>query len=241
MHGWHNIRFKVNVYQNSVQNEQHSGPPFKMKMAFYQCRNSHYGDKTIWRPSYLHNGISYTGKTSLCWIRALAWTCCEKRSIAHTQVWPTPRDWSFNTQVVAWKICCWSQWLLSLQWRHKGRTSVSNHPPHVCLLSRLNRRRSKKISKLRVNGLCAGNSLGTGEFPAQMASKAENVSIWWRHHVVGVDKPFPSSVISWVFFHNCQGTSSCQVHTWRCATATRLWWSPIKPESDSGNIAGIFA
>ena len=25
-------------------------------------------------------------------------------------------------------------------------------------------------------------SLGTGEFPAQMASYAENVSIWWRHH-----------------------------------------------------------
>ena len=23
---------------------------------------------------------------------------------------------------------------------------------------------------------------GTGEFPAQMASNAENVSIWWRHH-----------------------------------------------------------
>ena len=23
---------------------------------------------------------------------------------------------------------------------------------------------------------------GTGEFPAQMASKAENVSIWWRQH-----------------------------------------------------------
>ena len=31
-------------------------------------------------------------------------------------------------------------------------------------------------------GLCAGNSPGTGEFPAQMASDAENVSIWWRHH-----------------------------------------------------------
>ena len=26
------------------------------------------------------------------------------------------------------------------------------------------------------------NSLGTGEFHAQMASNAENVSIWWRHH-----------------------------------------------------------
>ena len=24
---------------------------------------------------------------------------------------------------------------------------------------------------------------GTGEFPAQMASNAENVSIWWRHHI----------------------------------------------------------
>ena len=30
-----------------------------------------FGDKTILRPSYLHNGISYTGKmTSLYWIRA---------------------------------------------------------------------------------------------------------------------------------------------------------------------------
>ena len=51
-----------------------------------------------------------------------------------------------------------------------------------CLLNRLSRRRSNKTSKLRVTGLCAGNSPVTGEFPAQMASNAENVSIWWRHH-----------------------------------------------------------
>ena len=44
------------------------------------------------------------------------------------------------------------------------------------------RRRSKKTSKLRVTGLCEGNSPGTGEFPAQMASNTENVSIWWCHH-----------------------------------------------------------
>ena len=31
--------------------------------------------------------------------------------------------------------------------------------------------------------LCAGNSPVTGEFPAQMASNAENVSTQWRHHV----------------------------------------------------------
>ena len=44
--------------------------------------------------------------------------------------------------------------------------------------------RSKNTSKLRVTGLCSGNSPVTGEFPAQMASNAENVSIWWRHHVI---------------------------------------------------------
>ena len=40
----------------------------------------------------------------------------------------------------------------------------------------------QKTSKLRVTGLCVGNSAGTGEFPAQMASNAENVSIWWGYH-----------------------------------------------------------
>ena len=40
----------------------------------------------------------------------------------------------------------------------------------------------RKKSKLRVTGLCVGNSSGIGEFPAQMASNTENVSIWWRHH-----------------------------------------------------------
>ena len=71
---------------------------------------------------------------------------------------------------------------MPLRWRHNDHAGVSNHQPHGCLLNRLFRRKSKKTSKLRVTGLCAGNSPGTGEFPAQMASYAENVSIWWRHH-----------------------------------------------------------
>ena len=71
----------------------------------------------------------------------------------------------------------------SLRWRHNERDSVSNHQHHDCLLHRLFRRRSKKTSKFRATGLCVGNSPGTGEFPEQMASYAENVSIWWRHHV----------------------------------------------------------
>ena len=65
---------------------------------------------------------------------------------------------------------------------HNGRSGVSNHQPRDSLLNRLFRRRSKKISKLRVTGLYEGNSPGTGEFPAQRPSNAENVSIWWRHH-----------------------------------------------------------
>ena len=76
----------------------------------------------------------------------------------------------------------------TLLWRHNGHDGVSNHQPHGCLLSRLFRRRSKKTSKLRVIGLCAGNTPGTGEFPPQMASNAENVPIWWRHHVVNRNK-----------------------------------------------------
>ena len=45
-------------------------------------------------------------------------------------------------------------------------------------------RRSTKASKLRVTGLCAGNSPVTGEFPTQMVSDAENVSIWRCNHVL---------------------------------------------------------
>ena len=46
------------------------------------------------------------------------------------------------------------------------------------------RHRSKKTSKLHVTGLCVGTSQVTGESSTQMASNAENVSIWW-HHPVG--------------------------------------------------------
>ena len=70
----------------------------------------------------------------------------------------------------------------SLQWCHNEHDGVSNHQPHDCLLNPLFRCRSKKTSKLHVAGLCVGNSPVTGEFPAQRASNAENVSIWWRQH-----------------------------------------------------------
>ena len=45
---------------------------FNIKTPSDQYRKFYGGDKTILRPSFLHNGISYAGKmTSLYWIRAL--------------------------------------------------------------------------------------------------------------------------------------------------------------------------
>ena len=61
-------------------------------------------------------------------------------------------------------------------------TTTSQITSLTIVYSSVNSGRSKKTSKLRVNGLCAGNSPVTGEFPAQRASNAENVCIWWRHH-----------------------------------------------------------
>ena len=72
----------------------------------------------------------------------------------------------------------------SLPWRHNERDGVSNQQPHERLRSRLFGHRSKKTSKFRVTGFCAGNSPVATEFPAQMDNNAENVSIWWSHHCI---------------------------------------------------------
>ena len=84
--------------------------------------------------------------------------------------------------VHVWKLPLIFYIINALQWRHNDHEGVSNHQPRGYLLNRLFRRRSKKTSELRVTGLCARNSPVTGELPAQMASNAEYVSIWWRHH-----------------------------------------------------------
>ena len=73
--------------------------------------------------------------------------------------------WSFGITMTSY----WAWWRLT-------------HQPHDCLLNRLFKAQIKETSKLRVTGLCAGNSPVTGEFPAQRVSNAENVFIWWRHH-----------------------------------------------------------
>ena len=88
----------------------------------------------------------------------------------------------------------------TLKWRHNGCDGVSNHQPHHCLLNRLFGLRSTKTSKLRLTGFCARNSPVIGEFPAQMASNAENISIWWRHHVLPISFGITSLLLRWSYF-----------------------------------------
>ena len=99
----------------------------------------------------------------------------------------------------------------TLQWRHNDCDGVSNHQPHECLLNRLFGHRWRKTPKLRGTGLCKGNSSVTGEFPAQRASNAENISIWWRHHD-NVSRAIncANNIISWRADHrlNSELTSS---------------------------------
>ena len=52
-----------------------TGPRFNIKMSSCQYRKSHCGDRTVVRSSYLHNGVTYTGKmSSLYWSGALELT-----------------------------------------------------------------------------------------------------------------------------------------------------------------------
>ena len=83
-------------------------------------------------------------------------------------------------------------------------------PVSRLLTQPLFRRRSKKSSKLRVTGLCVGISPGTGKFPAQMASNAENVSIWWRHHAQ-----------LWSF--KCMEIFRSCCNSKQCSLVTRRW------------------
>ena len=68
--------------------------------------------------------------------------------------------------------------------------------------------RSKKTSKLCVTGLCEGNSSVTGEFPTQMASNTETISIWWCQHQMDV----LCSPTSYYFNQEC----------W-----TAVWWKHV--------------
>ena len=68
-----------------------------------------------------------------------------------------------------------------IQWCYDEHDGFSNHRCLDCVLIRLFRCRSTKTSKLRITGLCEGNSPVAFGFLSQRASNVENVSIRLRH------------------------------------------------------------
>ena len=104
----------------------------------------------------------------LTWSSAKCWTFC--KGFNNLKM---PRHWRADPSRT-WKSFIYEK---PSQWRHNERNGVSNHRHLHCLLNCWFRRRSKKMSKLCVTGLCAGNSTVTGEFPAQRVSNAENKNV----------------------------------------------------------------
>ena len=117
---------------------------------------------------------------------------------------------------------------MSLQWSHNGRDSVSNHQPHDCLLNRLFRRRSKKTSKPRVTGLCAGNSPVTG---GQLRGKCFHLmtsSCCYCPQGMDTWSRFPlSAKISGVLIHKLGW-----VGLWGF-----LWWAPSVKRKDHHGVS----
>ena len=94
----------------------------------------------------------------------------------------SPDEWFSISTVLYYQFMQW-YFFNALQWNHNGRDCVSNNQTHDFLLNRLFRCRSKKTWKLRVTGLCEGNSPVAGEFPAQMASNVEKFPFHWHTRV----------------------------------------------------------
>ena len=111
----------------------------------------------------------------VCWTKLCRAWICNHIVMCYNNLWINALYWyAIYMLFVLLSVFDNVQWnIQALQWRQNGRDGVSNHQPHDCLLNRLFGRRSNKTSKLRVPGLCAGNSPGTGEFPAQRSSNAK--------------------------------------------------------------------
>ena len=119
-------------------------PWFNIKMSSCLFRNSHCGDKTVKRSSYLNNGNSY--------------------------IFPVP---ILNQPPVRFiYICCWCKnipiFVTTWQWRHMGvmMFQITGNST-VCVKTYLGWQEKKRQNSTALLSLCAGNSPDTGEFPAK--------------------------------------------------------------------------
>ena len=108
-------------------------------------------------------------------------------------------------------------WQPALQWHHNGRDGVSDHQPHDCLLNRLFRRRSKKTSKLRVNGLCGV----IHRWPVNSPHKGP-VTRKWFHLMTSSWVMKISSKWRYLRFNECSGKVSHSYKQCLCPSPTKL-------------------
>ena len=106
---------------------------------------------------------------------------CRQTTSYICPLWECENTMAHSLYVMTWERLHYNDVIMS--------TMSSQITSLTIVCSAVNSRcRSRTTSKHHVTGVCAGNTLVTGEFSPQRASNAENVSIWWRHH--GITGPF---------------------------------------------------
>ena len=120
------------------------GPWFNIKTSSYQYRKFRCEDKTVVRSSYLHNGISYSGKiSSLYWIRALDKTDdISETTFSNALPWMKMLDSSNNFTEVCFPGYKWQYIPILVQimaWHHTGNKPLSEPMlvsllPHICII-----------------------------------------------------------------------------------------------------------
>ena len=90
-----------------------------------------------------------------------------------------------------------------------------------------------------------------GEFPAQMASNAENVSIWWRHHDTHLWRErLTIATLSWIFRISSRNSSVCKNIAARVfnlmeydntiSAVVTLHWLPVKYRIEFETLLMVF-
>ena len=101
--------------------------------------------------------------------------------------------------------------LKTLHWRHFdhdwGPRLRLKSPATWLFTQSFIRAQIKKIIKAPRHWPLCGEFTGTGEFPTQRVSNAENVSIWWRHHDVS-----RQMCIGLVYFRSHKNSQCCVLY-----------------------------
>ena len=125
------------ILRESTRTNERTGARFNIKMLSCQYRKSHCGDKTVVRSSYLHNGISYTGKTtSLYWIVAQIGTPCSipfggiKIKVLTSFYMPLTHK-RINAKIAIYIVHTYRTLLCSIPWSYYAPNPPYTHP--ICL------------------------------------------------------------------------------------------------------------